>query len=50
MAAPGVAGLASEPGNRVQTEIAAVAPSDEPAFVQLETPLLSSALVGPTAS
>ncbi|MBN3856669.1 MULTISPECIES: IS66-like element accessory protein TnpA [Burkholderiaceae] len=46
----GVAGLASEPGSLAPTEIATVAPSDEPVFVQLETPLLSSAPVKPTAT
>jgi transposase-like protein len=38
----GVAGLASEPVGQAQTEIAAVAPSDEPAFVQLETPFTAA--------
>ncbi|RKE40147.1 transposase [Paraburkholderia sp. BL23I1N1] len=46
----GVAGLASEPGRHAQTEIAAVAPSDELAFVRLETPLLPPAPVKPAAT
>jgi transposase-like protein len=46
----GVAGLASEPGSLAPTEIATVAQSDGPVFVQLETPLLSSAPVKPTAT
>lgn len=46
----GVAGLASEPVSQAQTEIAAVAPSDEAAFVQLKTPLPPPAPVKPTAT
>jgi transposase len=46
----GVAGLASEPVSQAQTEIAAVAPSDEAAFVQLKTPLLPPAPVKPAAT
>jgi transposase-like protein len=46
----GVAGLASKSVSRAQAEIAAVAPWDEPAFVQLETPLLPPAVVEPAAT
>ncbi|MGY6126710.1 transposase (plasmid) [Paraburkholderia strydomiana] len=46
----GTAGLASEPVSQAQTEIAAVAPSDESAFVQLKTPLLPQTLVKPAAT
>jgi transposase len=41
----GVAGLASELVNRTQAEVPVVAPSDEPAFVQVETPVLPPAAV-----
>jgi transposase len=46
----GVAGLAGEPVSQAQTEIAAFAPSDEPAFVQIETSLQLPAPVKPAAT
>lgn len=46
----GVAGLASELVSQTQAEVSEVAPSDEPAFVQVETPVLPPAPVNSTTT